>query len=186
MKRPRFTPQELDAAFDKTLEDVIAPGLDILFVGINPGRYSGAAGHHFAGPGNRFWPALRDSGLTPRLLSPLEDRELLRFGLGVTNLVDRTTATAAELDAGEIETGARRLVRKIEHYEPRVVAFLGLSAYRAAFGDRRAVVGEQEARIGRSHVWLLPNTSGLNAHYRPADFARLFAELAAAARHPDA
>jgi TDG/mug DNA glycosylase family protein len=157
--------------------DVIAPRLQILFVGINPGLYSGATGHHFARPGNRFWPALAAAGLTPRRLAPHEERELLQHGLGISNIVDRTTAAAAELSEKEMRAGGRRLAAKIARLRPRVVAFLGIDAYRTAFGARRVAVGPQPQRLGGASVWVLPNPSGLNAHYQLKDFARLFRQL---------
>jgi len=149
----------------------------VLFVGINPGLYSGAVGHHFARPGNRFWKALHLAGFTDRLLSPFEEEELLRYGLGVTNLVERATAGADEISPEELRRGARRLVPKACRHEPAFVAFLGLGAYRTAFGRVAAGVGPQSEQICRSRVWLLPNPSGLNAHYQVADLARTFADL---------
>lgn len=173
----RPTKEELDAAYGKRVKDVIAPGLKVLFVGINPGRHSAAVGHHFAGPANRFWKALQLSGFTDRTLSPFDERDLLLYGLGVTNLVGRATATAAEIDDDEIRRGGRRVVRKARSYKPSFVAFLGLSAYRKAFARPKAPLGLQEQKIGISKVWLLPNPSGLNAHYQLPDFARIFGEL---------
>ncbi len=152
-----------------------------MFCGINPGLYSGAVGHHFARPGNRFWPALHRSGFTPRLLGPFEERELLGLGLGITNIVGRTTARADELDAEELRSGAAQLRRKVLRRRPRWLAPLGLTAYRIGFGDARARVGPQEVRIGAARVWLLPNPSGLNAHYQVDDLAAEFRRLAAAA-----
>lgn len=175
----RPTPSQLKAAVGRTIRDVIAPGLDILFCGINPGLYSAATGHHFARPGNRFWPALHAAGLTPRLLHPSEERELLKYGCGITNLVRRATVAADELVVDELRAGRRRLTQKVGRYHPRVVAVVGIGAYRAAFDRPRAVIGLQEDSLGDARVWVLPNTSGLNANHRPADFARAFAELAA-------
>jgi TDG/mug DNA glycosylase family protein len=183
MKKP--TKDELEAARSKTIRDVIAPSLDVLFCGINPGLYSGATGHHFARPGNRFWPALHGGGFTPRILSPDEERELLELGLGVTNLVARTTATAAELADTEVIAGGPRLRKKVARYSPRFLAILGISTYRVAFGVKKAALGEQEA-LGGTRVWLLPNPSGLNAHYQLPELGRLFGELRAAAGLPDA
>jgi TDG/mug DNA glycosylase family protein len=175
--RYRPTPADLRAAVDKTIEDVISDGLRVLFVGINPGLWSGATGHHFARPGNRFWRAIHAAGLTPTLLSPDRQQELLDFGLGITNLVNRTTATAAELTADELRAGARSLVDRIGRHGPRKVAFLGVSTYRVAFGQPKAVVGRQPDRIAGSEVWVLPNPSGLNAHYQLPDLARAYAQL---------
>ena len=158
----------------------MAPGLDVLFCGINPGLYSGAVGHHFARPGNRFWPALHASGFTPRLLTPYDERELLDLRLGITNLVNRTTARADELDAGELRRGAGTLRKKVLRNRPRFLAVLGLSAFRIAFGRRGRGVGPQLEAIGSTRVWLLPNPSGLNAHYQLPDLARLFGRLRAA------
>jgi TDG/mug DNA glycosylase family protein len=171
------TPAELAAARGKRIADVAAPGLRVLFCGINPGLYSGAIGCHFGRPGNRFWPALHGGGFTPRVLSPFEQGELLPLGLGITNLVARATATADELNDDELRAGARTLLRKVRRLRPGVVAFLGLGSFRTAFVRPRAVVGPQPERIGGAVAWVLPNPSGLNAHYRLADLAGLFAEL---------
>jgi TDG/mug DNA glycosylase family protein len=171
------TSAEIAAARGKRVRDVIAPGLRILFCGINPSLYSAAVGHHFARPGNRFWPALHTAGFTDRLLSPFEDRALLALGYGITNLVARATATADELTEEELIAGGRRLRRKVRQYGPAVVAFLGITAYRTALDRKDAVLGRQPERLGESVLWVLPNPSGLNAHYRLADLARLFAEL---------
>jgi len=178
----RPTKAELLAARDKTVPDVIAPRLKVLFVGINPGLYSGAVRHHFARPGNRFWPALHKSGFTPRRLSPYDERELLKHGCGITNLVNRTTAQAAELTEKELHAGARRLTAKIRRYRPRIVAVLGVGAYQAAFDYTRVRIGEQPERIGGVRVWVLPNPSGLNANYQLPELARLFRKLCSAAK----
>jgi TDG/mug DNA glycosylase family protein len=153
----------------------------VLFVGINPGLYSGAVGHHFARPGNRFWKVLHRSGLTPRVVSPFDERALLALGCGITNLVARATASAAELSREELVRGARRLERQIRRHRPRVVAFLGLGAYRIARDRPGAAIGECPERIGGARVWLLPNPSGLNAHYQLPELTRLFAALRRAA-----
>jgi double-stranded uracil-DNA glycosylase len=171
------TRAELESAAGRTVPDVIAPGLHVLFCGINPGLYSGATGHHFARPGNRFWPVLHAAGFTDRVLHPSEERELLRRGYGITNVVERATATAAELAAEELIAGARRLEAVVSHYRPRYLAILGISVYRTAFGRPRAVIGPQPELIGESRVWVLPNPSGLNAHYQRDDLARLCREL---------
>jgi double-stranded uracil-DNA glycosylase len=160
----------------KPLPDVVAPGLDVLFCGINPSLMSAARGHHFARPGNRFWPALHLAGLTPRRLAPEEDRELLRYGLGVTNLVDRPTRTAAELDAGELRAGASALEALVARYRPAAVAVLGITAWRRAFGPADGL-GPQRRHIGGAATWVLPNPSGLNAHYQLPQLARCYAEL---------
>ncbi len=176
------TPAQIAAAKGQTVPDILGPELGVLFCGINPSLYSAAVGHHFARPGNRFWPALEAGGFTPRRFSPFEGGELLPLGIGITNVVDRATATAAELSTGEFLEGGRLLARKAERYRPRFVAFLGIIAYRSAFERPRAVVGPQEEHLGGCRIWVLPNPSGLNAHYRLADLGALFAELRAAAR----
>jgi TDG/mug DNA glycosylase family protein len=171
------TREQLAAAQDKVISDLIAPNLKVLFIGINPGLYSGATGHHFARPGNRFWPALHLGGFTPRLLSPFEESELLKFGCGITNVVRRTTATAAELRPEEYVEGGKRLEKMIRKHKPVVAAFLGVGAYRTAFDQPKAAIGRQETRIGESIVWVLPNPSGLNAHYQVGELAKLFRAL---------
>ena len=168
---------DLLSAKNKTIRDVIAPGLRVLFCGINPGLYSGATGHHFARPGNRFWTTLYQAGFTPRLLDPSEERELLDYGCGITNLVPRATATADELASDELVAGQRRLKSKVKRYQPQVVAVLGISAYRTAFAQKGVTLGRQPERFSESLVWLLPNPSGLNAHYQLADLALHFREL---------
>jgi double-stranded uracil-DNA glycosylase len=173
----RPTRAELEAARGKTLRDVIAPGLDVLFVGINPGLYTTAIGHHFGRPGNRFWPALHRSGFTERQLDPSEDATLPARGIGITNLVPRTTAAAAELGSEELAAGAAALRRKVARYRPRVVAFLGMDAYRTAFGVKKAALGLQPEAWAGAAVWVLPNPSGLNASYQLPDFIRLFGDL---------
>lgn len=170
----------MEAATRRTVPDVIAPGLDVLFCGINPGLYSGATGHHFARPGNRFWPTLHGAGFTDRRLQPSEESLLLDAGCGITNLVARTTATAAELMNAELTEGRRELERKVQEYAPRWIALLGIGAYRTAFGRRRASIGEQPERLGSTGLWVLPNPSGLNANYQLPDLVRLFGELRAA------
>jgi TDG/mug DNA glycosylase family protein len=165
----------------KPLPDVIAPGLDILFCGINPSLLSAARGHHFARPGNRFWPALHLAGLTPRRLTPDEDRELLGFGLGVTNVVARPTRTAAELSAAELREGAVVLAELVSRYRPRVLAVLGVTAWRTAFDRQKATIGRQPERVGGAETWVAPNPSGLNAHHQLPDLARCYRELMEAA-----
>lgn len=179
--RRRPTPDELRAAMGKTVPDVIAPGLTVLFVGINPGLYSAAVGHHFARPGNRFWSALHGSGFTPRLLTFEEDSALPTWGLGITNLVARATASAAELAPDELRDGARLIEEKVARFGPRWTAFVGIGAYATAFGRRGVAVGRQAETLAGSRIWVLPNTSGLNAHYTPARFAEAFRELREAA-----
>ena len=156
---------------------MIAPGLRVLFCGINPGLYTAAVGHHFARPGNRFWPALWAAGFTDRLMSPFAERELLKNGYGVTNVVMRATATADQLTREELRAGGKRLAAKVRRYQPAFLAVLGLGAYRAAWDRPRAVIGRQDERVGATVIWVLPNPSGLNAHYQAKDLARLFREL---------
>ncbi|KOT88195.1 MULTISPECIES: G/U mismatch-specific DNA glycosylase [Streptomyces] len=176
-----FTPEELQAARGRLVPDVAAPGLRVLFCGINPGLMSAAAGHHFARPGNRFWPTLHAAGFTPRVLRPAEQEELLAYGLGITNVVERASARADELTAEEFREGGRHLVEKVTRLRPRWLAVAGVTAYRVAFDDKRAQVGPQERTIGDTRIWVLPNPSGLNAHYPPAALAEAYARLRAAA-----
>ncbi len=177
MRSVKPTRADLLAAKNKTIRDVIAPDLRVLFCGINPGLYSGATGHHFARPGNRFWPTLYQAGFTQRLLTPAEERELLVSGYGITNLVARATATADELSAEELRAGRRRLESKVKRYQPQVVAVLGIGAYRTAFAQKVVALGPQPERLASSLVWVLPNPSGLNAHYQLADLAAHFQVL---------
>jgi double-stranded uracil-DNA glycosylase len=177
---PKPTREALLAAVSRTLPDVLAPDLAVLFCGINPGLYTAAVGHHFARPGNRFWPALSAAGFTDRVLRPSEQRALLPLGLGITNVVARATATADELSRDELLAGGAKLAAKVRRMRPRWLAVLGITAYRSAFLRPRASLGEQDHEIGSTRVWVLPNPSGLNAHYHASDLARLFAELRAA------
>jgi TDG/mug DNA glycosylase family protein len=179
---PRPDKAQIAAAAGKTVPDLIRPGLKVLFCGINPGLYSGATGHHFARPGNRFWPALHLAGFTPRLLSPWEEHLLLDLGLGITNLVARATASAAELRVSELLAGRRRLEQKVKRYSPRYVAVVGIGAYRTAFERPGALMGQQPESIARSGLWVLPNPSGLNANHQLADLVRAFAALFHAVR----
>ncbi len=182
MNKPwKPTKEQLIAAESKTVRDVIAPGLRVLFCGINPGLYTAAVGHHFARPGNRFWPALFAAGFTDRLLSPFDERELLQKGYGITNVVMRATATAEQLSRAELRAGAARLEAKVLKYKPAFLAVLGMGAYRAAWDRRTAAIGRQDETIAETIVWVLPNPSGLNAHYQAKDLQRLFAQLKKAA-----
>ena len=177
MEKP--TPEQLRLAVHQTLPDIIAPGLRILFCGINPGLYSAAVGHHFARPGNRFWPALYAAGLTPRLLTPDEDEDLLRWGYGLTNIVTRASAAAGELTREELRSGRLLLEEKLHRYRPATLAILGLGAYRTAFAQPRAPMGKQLLTIADTAIWVLPNPSGLNARFQLADFAACFQSLLA-------
>jgi TDG/mug DNA glycosylase family protein len=179
------TKAQLAAASTKKLRDVIAPNLDVLFCGINPGLYSAATGHHFARPGNRFWPTLFASGFTPHLFTGFDDRSLLELGLGITNIASRTTATADELSPDELRAGGRSLRRKVLRYQPRFLAVVGFTAFRLAFDQPKATGGRQPAPIGSTVVWLLPNPSGLNAHHQPAQLRDLFSELRRACYRQD-
>lgn len=174
-KKP--TQAELKAAKNKTVPDIIAPGLKVLFCGINPGLYTAAIGHHFGRPGNRFWPALHAAGFTPRLLDPSEEQELLPLGFGITNVVARATAGADELSEREIIAGGRLLTEKVREFAPKYLAILGIGAYRTAFTRPKAVIGLQPDAIGETRVWVLPNPSGLNAHYQGKDLVKVFRAL---------
>jgi TDG/mug DNA glycosylase family protein len=165
MPTTRPTKTELAAAAGRTIDDVIAPGLDILFVGINPGLWSGLTGYHFANPANRFWRAIALAGLTDGVLEPSEQRGLLDSGIGIVNLVARTTASAAELGRDELRAGGLALEAKVERFRPRTVAFLGISTYRIAFDAPAVEVGLQAERLAGAPVWVLPNPSGLNASW---------------------
>ncbi|MEJ7713184.1 MAG: G/U mismatch-specific DNA glycosylase [Pyrinomonadaceae bacterium] len=165
------------SAAGKTVADLIDYDLRVLFCGINPSLYSAATGHHFARPGNRFWPTLQAAGFTDRLLHPSEERELLRRGYGITNVVERATATADELSGEELRAGGQALAAKVTLFRPAVLAVLGIVAYRTAFDQRQAVLGRQVERIADSIVWVLPNPSGLNAHYQLGALANMFQDL---------
>ncbi|GAA1752041.1 G/U mismatch-specific DNA glycosylase [Luedemannella helvata] len=184
MSRP--TKEDLAAAHGRAIPDVIAPRLRVLFCGINPGLWSAATGHHFARPGNRFWPALHRSGFTPRQLRPDEQAELLTYGLGITNLVARGTARADELTPAELVLGGQALRDKIAANRPAWLAVVGVTAYRVAFADRTAALGEQPGKLGTTRVWVLPNPSGLNAHFTVGTLAAEFARLREAATPPRA
>jgi len=181
---PRPNKADLLAAVDKTIPDVIAPALNVLFCGTNPGLYSAAVGHHYGRPGNRFWPTLHAAGFTPRLFRPTEEHELLGLGYGITDVVLRASTAADELSNAEIVAGGKALRSKVKKYAPRFLAVLGLGIYRTAFNAPKANVGLQVERIDDTRVWVLPNPSGLNAHYQPAELVRLFTELFLASR-PD-
>jgi double-stranded uracil-DNA glycosylase len=171
------TKAELLAAHTKRVPDLATKDLIVLFAGINPGLYTAAIGRHFGRPGNRFWPALYAGGFTPRVFSPFEGSLLLDLKFGITSIVDRATARADELTADELRAGGRQLEAKVKRWRPTVVAFLGIGPYRVVSGIKDAHVGLQKAIFGGSHAWVLPNPSGLNAHYQPAALAQLFGEL---------
>ena len=171
------TPEQLRAAQNGRVPDIIAPGLDVIFCGINPSVYSVVVGHHFARPGNRFWPALFAGGFTERLLKPHEDEELLRCGCGITNVVERATVGAAELANEEYLAGGAQLRARLAEFAPRWLCVLGIGAFRTAFDQPKAIIGLQDEIIGQTRVWVLPNPSGLNAHYHPPQLAQLFSEF---------
>lgn len=169
--------EEIRKATDKTIPDVIALHLKVLFCGINPGLYSAAVSHNFARPGNRFWPAIFGAGFTDRVLSPYEERNLLEYGYGITNIVGRATASADELTKDELIRGAKKLTTKVRMYAPAYLAVVGLTAYRTAFKSPKAKIGLQENKIDNTLVWVLPNPSGLNAHYQLPDLIKYFRAL---------
>jgi double-stranded uracil-DNA glycosylase len=171
------TKAEIQAAIGKTVPDIITPDLDVLFCGINPSLYSAVVGHHFARPGNRFWKTLHAAGFTDRLYDPSEDNDLIKLGYGITNVVDRATATADQLAVTELVLGGQNLIRKIQQYRPKTIAFLGISAYRTAFQKPKATVGQQIEQLVNTVVWVLPNPSGLNAHYQLDGLAETYRAL---------
>jgi TDG/mug DNA glycosylase family protein len=175
MKKP--TREELLEAANQTMPDILAPNLKVVFCGINPSVYSVVIGHHFARPGNRFWPALYAGGFTPRLFAPSEDQKLLTLGLGITNVAEPSSTAAADLSNEQIKEGGKILRAKIERFQPGVLAVLGIGAYRLAFEQPKARLGLQDTQIGDTRIWVLPNPSGLNAHYHPPQLAQLFREL---------
>ncbi|KAB1923256.1 G/U mismatch-specific DNA glycosylase [Micromonospora noduli] len=180
----RPTRADLAAAADRTIPDVLAPGLAVLFVGINPGLWSAATGWHFARPGNRFWPALYRGGFTPRLLHPSEQDELPALGLGITNMAARASARADELSTEELLDGAAILTDKVARYRPHWVAVVGVTAYRIGFQRPKATFGPQPESLAGARLWVLPNPSGLNAHFTPATLGLAFAELRTATDLP--
>jgi TDG/mug DNA glycosylase family protein len=177
MKNFKPTKEDLREATNRTTEDLIDYNLKVLFCGINPGIWSGATGFHFAKPGNRFWKTLHLAGFTDRVLHPSEEHELLENGCGITSFCKRTTARADELTTEEYVEGGKLLVKKIGKFKPQTLAVLGIGAYRTAFGEPKAKLGLQSGKIGKTKIWLLPNPSGLNAHYQLNDLAKLFGEL---------
>jgi TDG/mug DNA glycosylase family protein len=177
---PRPSAADLSAARDRVIPDLARPGLRVLFAGINPSLYSAAVGYHFARPGNRFWPALHGSGFTERLLQPYEQEQLLALGLGITNVVSRATARADELSADEIRAGGAFLTAKVARLQPKWLAVVGITAYRTAFSRPRAKEGQQEETLAGACLWVLPNPSGLNAHWNLESLAAEFGRLRAA------
>jgi double-stranded uracil-DNA glycosylase len=174
---PKPSPEQIRAAYNHKLPDIIAPNLRVLFSGINPSLYSAAVGHHFARPGNRFWKSLHGAGFTDRLLHPSEDRSLLDLGYGLTNLAERATARADELELEDLRQGHASLSEKLKLYRPQCLAVLGISAYRTAFDRPKSVMGLQPEKIHETEIWVLPNPSGLNAHYKIADLQQVYREL---------
>lgn len=174
-KKP--TKEELAAANGKTIPDLIGPDLKVLFCGINPSLYTAVTGYNFARPGNRFWPTLHKAGFTPKLYLPHEQQNLLELGYGLTNVVDRATGSAAELTKVELIEGGINLVEKVIEFQPQVLALLGLTAYRVAFGKATAGIGLQEQTIGQTRLWVLPNPSGLNAHFPPKELVKVYSQL---------
>ena len=161
------------------LPDYLRPGLELVLVGINPGLRSAEVGHHFAGPTNRFWDLLYDSGITPRRLSYEEDSLVLDFGIGITNIADRPTRSTADLGKEDFLRGRRALARKMTRFRPACIGFVGLTAYREFRGSRSPVqCGFQEQLIEGADVFVLPNPSGRNAHYSYQDMLRSWRELA--------
>ena len=183
----RFTRAELESFRDRAVPDLAGPHVRLVFVGINPSLWTAGTGTHFSHPGNRFYPALRLAGVVERDIDRSvgmteEDRAyLLRRGVGITNLVNRATIRADELDAEELRAGSLRLARFVAEHRPLVVAVAGITAYRQAFGRPKARSGEQPERIGDTRVWVVPNPSGLNAHETTATLAAAYAEPARAA-----
>ena len=171
------TPQQIRDAYGKTVPDLLAPNLKVLFVGINPGLYTAAIGRHFGRPGNRFWPALYSSGFTPRLFSPFESERLLDLSIGITNMVQFATLRADELTQDQLRAGGKVVIRKIKKFRPRWAAILGVVAYRIAFDSPKAQIGLQRLQIGPTRFWVLPNPSGLNAHFTPKTLSRVFGDL---------
>ncbi|MEB3210453.1 MAG: G/U mismatch-specific DNA glycosylase [Leptolyngbyaceae bacterium] len=174
---PKPTKAEVQAAYGKTAPDIIAPNLDVLFCGINPSIYSAAVGHHFARPGNRLWKTLHASGFTPYVFHPSEDQNLLALGVGMTNMCDRATARADELSTSDLVAGHQSLAEKVKRYQPKVLSILGISAYRTAWNQPKASLGRQSDLFHGAIVWVLPNPSGLNAHYQLDNLARVYGEL---------
>lgn len=169
--------QQLSEALGKEVPDIIQVNLKVLFCGINPGLYSAAVGHHFARPGNRFWPVLYKSGFTPKIFSPFEEQKLRQFGYGITNIVNRATAAASDLSKEEIRQSGNLLIKKVLKYRPKVLAVLGVGAFRESFAKNEVRIGRQDQEIEKTTLWVLPNPSGLNANYQLDKLVKLFKEL---------
>ncbi|MEJ7633890.1 mismatch-specific DNA-glycosylase [Aeromicrobium sp.] len=178
-----FTRAELESYAGRTIPDLIGDDVRLLFVGINPGLVSAATGLHFARAGNRFYPALRLAGIIPAEVMTPEDARpaLLSRGIGITNIVERASARADELDPAELVEGRRRLEALVAEHRPRVVAIAGITSYRTAFDRRKARAGRQEEPMGDAQVWVVPNPSGLNAHETVESLSAAYAEAAVAA-----
>jgi TDG/mug DNA glycosylase family protein len=180
----RFTQVELQSFRNASVPDLVGAGLKLLFVGINPGLWTAATQTHFAHPGNRFYPALRLAGIVDRDLDrgePMSDQDrayLIERGIGITNLVNRATARADELAPAELRAGRTRLENFVALHHPAVIAIAGVTAYRVAFAEPRAKLGEQAARVAGALVWVVPNPSGLNAHETISSLAEAYAEPA--------
>jgi TDG/mug DNA glycosylase family protein len=184
---PRFTRAELESFRGAEVPDLVGPGLRLVFVGINPGLLTAARQIHFGNPANRFRPALVAAGLlgpradgTPGMTRADLDTLLAR-GVGITNLVPFATARADELSKADLREGRKRLEGFVQTHRPRVVAILGITAYRQAFGRPRATPGRQPQSIGEAELWVVPNPSGLNAHESVASLATAYAAPARAA-----
>ena len=171
------TRAELEAAYGAVIPDLVGPGVRVLLVGINPSLYSGYTATHFARPGNRLWRTLHEAGFTDRRLHPSESEAILAAGLGITNLVARATARADELTDADVRAGVEPLRALVRRWSPSWVAFLGISTYRVAFDAPRATVGRQPGQFEGAGVWVLPNPSGLNAHYQQPDLTAAYHEL---------
>jgi TDG/mug DNA glycosylase family protein len=174
------TKEELADSYGKVIPDLVAPDLRVLLVGINPSLWSGWSGFHFGRPSNRLWITLHQAGFTDHRLRPEETDALLAAGIGVTNLVAGATARADELTDGDIRAGVPRLTATVERWRPRSVAVLGITAYRTAFRRPKAVIGAQPEELAGAALWVLPNPSGLNAHYQQPALTAEYAKLAAA------
>ena len=186
----RFTRAQLASFHGAKVDDLVGPDLRLLFVGINPGLWTAAVNAHFARPGNRFWPALQLAGIAARRIDasrgllPADREELIRAGIGITNLVPFATARADELTAAQLHSAVFPLTELVRRTSPRVVAVLGVTAYRQAFADPKARPGRQPATLAGAELWVLPNPSGLNAHETAESLGAAYREAAVAAGVP--